>query len=74
MGWNYAAQWFIVLPLEIVGASITFDFWNFSIPKAVWITIFFFIVIAINLFGVEVYGETEFVFSTIKISAMIAFM
>jgi amino acid transporter len=27
MGWNYAMQWLVVLPLEIVSASITVDFW-----------------------------------------------
>jgi amino acid transporter len=27
MGWNYALQWLVVLPLEIVSASITVDFW-----------------------------------------------
>lgn len=27
MGWNYAMQWLVVLPLEIVSASITVDYW-----------------------------------------------
>lgn len=27
MGWNYAMQWLVVLPLEIVAASITVDYW-----------------------------------------------
>jgi len=27
MGWNYAMQWLVALPLEIVSASITVDYW-----------------------------------------------
>jgi amino acid transporter len=27
MGWNYAMQWLAILPLEIVSASITVDYW-----------------------------------------------
>ena len=27
MGWNYAMQWLVVLPLEVVSASITVDYW-----------------------------------------------
>jgi L-asparagine transporter-like permease len=34
MGWNYALQWLIVLPLEIVAASITVDYWNPGVSNA----------------------------------------
>lgn len=27
MGWNYALQWLIVRPLEIVAASMAIDYW-----------------------------------------------
>lgn len=74
MGWNYALQWLVVLPLEIIAASITINFWNSNVDHAVWVTIFLVLIIGINLFGVKGYGEAEFVFSIIKVIAVIGFM
>lgn len=76
MGWNYALQWLIVLPLEIVAASITINFWDSdkSINPAVWVAIFWVLIVSINLFGVKGYGEAEFVFSLIKVVAVIGFI
>ncbi|KAF3764940.1 amino acid transport [Cryphonectria parasitica EP155] len=74
MGWNYALQWLIVLPLEIIAASITISYWNGSVNKAVFVTIFLFIIIAINLCGVRGYGEAEFVFAIVKVTAIIGFI
>lgn len=74
MGWNYAMQWLIVLPLEIVAASITVDFWESPVSDAVWVTLFWLLIVSINLFGVKGYGEAEFVFSSIKVIAVIGFM
>ncbi|KAA6415681.1 MAG: amino acid permease [Lasallia pustulata] len=74
MGWNYAMQWLVVLPLEIVAASITVDYWNSSISNAAWVAIFLVVIISINFFGVKGYGEAEFVFSIIKVIAVIGFI
>lgn len=74
MGWNYAMQWLVILPLEIVAASITVDYWPSGISPAVWVTIFLILIICINLCGVRGYGEAEFVFSIIKVIAIIAFI
>lgn len=74
MGWNYAMQWLIVLPLEIVAASITVEYWESPINPAVWVTLFWLLIVSINLFGVKGYGEAEFVFSLIKVIAVIGFM
>ncbi|KAK1994502.1 amino acid permease [Colletotrichum falcatum] len=74
MGWNYALQWLTVLPLEIIAASITITFWDPNITKAIFVTIFLVGIITINLFGVKGYGEAEFIFSIIKIIAVIGFI
>ncbi|EOD45204.1 Amino acid/polyamine transporter I [Neofusicoccum parvum] len=75
MGWNYALQWLIVLPLEIVAASITVNYWNQgAVNNAAWVAIFLVVIVAINLFGVKGYGEAEFVFSIIKVIAVIGFI
>lgn len=74
MGWNYGMQWMTVLPVELVAASITIDFWHSDINHAVWVAIFYILIVAINLFGVKGYGEAEFVFSIIKVIAVIGFI
>ncbi|PGH02083.1 hypothetical protein AJ79_07720 [Helicocarpus griseus UAMH5409] len=74
MGWNYGLQWIVVLPLEIVAAAITVEYWGSTVSPAVWVTIFYVLIICINLFGVRGYGEAEFVFSFIKITAIIGFI
>lgn len=76
MGWNYAMQWLVVLPLEIVAASITLGFWPGArdTNSAAWVTIFLVVIICINFFGVRGYGEAEFVFAIIKVIAVIGFI
>lgn len=74
MGWNYGVQWLVVLPLELVAASITIGYWNSPVNPAAWVAIFYAIVVTINLFGVKGYGEAEFVFSIIKVTAVIGFI
>ncbi|KAI9821589.1 MAG: glyceraldehyde-3-phosphate dehydrogenase 1 [Thelocarpon impressellum] len=74
MGWNYAMQWLVVLPLEIVAASITVNYWNREINNAAWVTLFLLLILSINMFGVRGYGEAEFVFAIIKVIAVIGFI
>ncbi|KAL6243840.1 histidine permease [Rhinocladiella similis] len=75
MGWNYAMQWLVVLPLEIVSASITVDYWVHNIGlNAAWVSIFLVLIAVINFFGVKAYGEAEFVFSVIKVTAVIGYI
>ncbi|KDN46493.1 hypothetical protein K437DRAFT_223629 [Tilletiaria anomala UBC 951] len=76
MGWNYWMQWFIVLPLELVAASIVIEYWdpNKNISPGVWLIIFLIAITIINLFGVRGYGEFEFGSSMIKIIAVIGFI
>src|SRR5271170_1853151 len=74
MGWNYAMQWLVVLPLELTAAGITVNYWTTSINVGVFITIFLVALTLINLAGVRGYGEAEFVFSIIKVIAVIGFI
>ena len=74
MGWNYALQWLVVLPLEIVSASITIDFWGSKINNSAWVSIFLVLIVCINFFGVAGYGEAEFVFAIVKVVAIIGWM
>ncbi|OAA59069.1 amino acid permease [Niveomyces insectorum RCEF 264] len=74
MGWNYAMQWLVVLPLEIIAASMTVTYWNVQLNKAIFVTVFLVVIISINLFGVKGYGEAEFVFAIIKVTAIVGFI
>lgn len=74
MAWNYALQWLVVLPLELVAAAMTVQYWNDKISPAAWVAIFYVLIVAINFFGVRGYGEAEFVFSFIKVIAVVGFI
>jgi amino acid transporter len=74
MGWNYALNWLIVMPLELTAAGLVINYWSTSVNIAVWITIFLVALLIINLFGVRGYGEIEFFMSIIKVIAVIGFI
>ncbi|GMM27538.1 S-methylmethionine permease [Martiniozyma asiatica (nom. inval.)] len=74
MAWNFALQWLIVMPLELVAASLTIRYWNDTINSAAWVVIFYFFIFSIHFFGVKGYGEAEFIFASIKLSALLGFV
>jgi len=71
---SYALQWLVVLPLEIIAAAMTIDYWDVKVNKAVFVTLFLLAIASINLFGAKAYGEAEFVFAIVKITAIVGFM
>lgn len=71
---SYALQWLFVLPIEIISGALTIQFWNSSINPAIFVTIFLITIVTINMFGIKGYGEAEFIFSTIKVTAIVGFM
>lgn len=73
-GWNYAMQWLILMPLEIMAASLTLEYWSLPIPGWASITVFLGAIMAVNMCSVKVYGEVEYCFSIMKITAVIGFM
>ncbi|CAR21442.1 histidine permease [Lachancea thermotolerans CBS 6340] len=70
---NYLAQWAVLLPLELVAASLTIRYWNHTINSDAWVAIFYTIILLANLLDVKSFGETEFVLSMVKILAIIGF-
>ncbi|XBW35951.1 hypothetical protein QEN19_001524 [Hanseniaspora menglaensis] len=72
---NYIMLWAIGLPLEIVAASITVDYWNVDKKyRDAFVALFWLTIVLINLFGVKGYGEGEFLFSIIKVLCIIGFI
>jgi amino acid transporter len=76
MGWNYVFQWAIVLPLELLVAGETVQYWDGAKPTsvAVFITVFWVFIIFVNVFGTLGYAEEEFWSACIKLSATVIFM
>jgi amino acid transporter len=76
MGWNYFLQWAIVLPLEILVAGTTVQYWDGAkgVHIAGWITIFWFSIILINIFGTLGFAEEEFWSSCLKLTVVVMFI
>ncbi|EGS22400.1 uncharacterized protein CTHT_0019310 [Thermochaetoides thermophila DSM 1495] len=74
MGWNYALQWIVVLPLEVIAGALTIGYWNPGLSRAIFVTIFLLVIIVINLCGIKGYGEAEFVFAIVKVTAVVGFI
>ncbi|CCK71146.1 histidine permease KNAG_0G00900 [Huiozyma naganishii CBS 8797] len=70
---NYLAQWLVLLPLELVAASITIRYWNDKINSDAWVAIFYAAIAFANMLDVKSFGETEFILSMIKILAIVGF-
>lgn len=71
---SYALQWIVVLPLEIIAGALTVGYWNPEISKSIFITVFLIVIVCINLTGIKGYGEAEFVFAIIKVTAVVGFI
>ncbi|MCB8768383.1 amino acid permease [Acinetobacter soli] len=71
-GWNYWVLYVLVSMAELSAIGTFVQFWLPELP--IWITaLFFFIAInAINLINVRFFGESEFLFSCIKIIAILS--
>lgn len=72
--WNYAINWFTVLPLELVTASMTIKFWNDSVNSDIFVAIFLVMIIVINFVGAKGYAEAEFFFNMAKVSMLFGFI
>ncbi|KAI8461462.1 amino acid permease/ SLC12A domain-containing protein [Phakopsora pachyrhizi] len=71
VGINYWYSFAVTLPTEITAASIVVQYWTRNVHVAIWITIFLVTICGINFFGVRWYGEAEFWFSGIKVTAIV---
>lgn len=74
LGLLYSLSWLISFPSELVACSLTLQYWTTAVNPAVWVAIFYLLIIAINMFGVKGYGEVEFALSIIKVIAVIGFI
>jgi len=76
VGWNnwYASA--ITLCAEISAASIVIQYWHGAdhISVAVWITLIIALVVCLNIFAIQIYGEAEFIFASVKIITIVGLL
>ncbi|KAF1974773.1 hypothetical protein BU23DRAFT_567163 [Bimuria novae-zelandiae CBS 107.79] len=64
--WFDGLNYVLTVANEIQVTSIILGFWTDKLPNAAWITIFWAVVVAANVFGVKIFREIEVVGSSIK--------
>ncbi|RKO91678.1 amino acid permease/ SLC12A domain-containing protein [Blyttiomyces helicus] len=75
-GWTYWASWALTVPIELTAAAFVLGFWVSpdSVPNYAWWIILIVLLFALNMAGVALYGEMEYVMAFVKVLAIIFFI
>ncbi|WP_309067057.1 amino acid permease [Microbacterium sp.] len=71
-GWTYTFEMFVVALADVTAFGVYMGFWFPEVERWVWILAVVFVIAAVNLASVKVFGELEFWFALIKIIAIVA--
>lgn len=71
-GWNYWVLYILVSMAELSAIGAFIQFWWPEIPTWLTVLFFFMVINGINLIHVKFFGESEFLFSMIKIIAILS--
>jgi histidine transporter len=71
-GWTYAFEMIIVCLADVTAFGIYMGLWFPEVARWVWVLGIVFLIGALNLSSVKVFGEMEFWLSLLKISAIVA--
>ncbi|WEG14691.1 amino acid permease [Pullulanibacillus sp. KACC 23026] len=74
VGWLYWINWILVTVVELLAGGSFLQFWLPHYPLWLLSLCCGAVIIGINLFQVQIYGELEFWFAGIKILALVAFI
>ena len=74
MSWNYWLNWVLVVASEVIAAGLVMQFWFPTISVWFWSSLFFILILILNLVGVKLYGEAEYWLSFIKLSVVVIFL
>ncbi|KAF9948741.1 hypothetical protein BGZ70_002077 [Mortierella alpina] len=75
--WVYFTNWALTIPAELAASSLIISYWvpaDSSFPTWVVPVIIIATLVAINMLGVQVYGEIEYWFSILKVVTIIVFI
>ncbi|KAL4974902.1 proline-specific permease [Aspergillus desertorum] len=70
-GYNYWYSFAMLLASEVTASGLIIEYWNPPVSVGLWIAIVLLVILALNVFAVEWYGESEFWFAGLKILAII---
>ncbi|MDU2065516.1 MAG: amino acid permease [Sporomusaceae bacterium] len=73
-GWLYWLNWAICIATDFTAAGIIMHNWFPNIPTYLWCGTFAIVLALLNLVSVRAYGEAEFWFASIKVTAIVAFI
>jgi amino acid transporter len=74
MGWIYWFSWAITFALELTATGLIIAYWDNNLSIAIFISVFWFVITAVNMLPVSFYGEIEFWFSMIKVLTVVGFL
>lgn len=74
LGWVYWYICAITVPAEITAASLVIEYWSPPVNPGVFIAVILVVIVALNCFPVNVYGEVEFWFASIKVIGIIGLL
>jgi amino acid transporter, AAT family len=74
LGWIYWIDWVLVMAAEMAAASSFLQYWFPNAPLWVLALILSIVMTALNLFQVNIYGETEYWLAGIKIATLTLFV
>ncbi|WP_329457682.1 amino acid permease [Streptomyces sp. NBC_01497] len=70
-GWTYWLMWVVTAMAELTAAAIYIHFWWPAVPQWLSALVFLLVLFGVNLISVRVFGEVEFWFSMVKVTAII---
>ncbi|MFJ6656137.1 amino acid permease [Streptomyces sp. NPDC091377] len=70
-GWTYWLMWVVTGMAELTAAAIYINYWWPAIPQWVTALVFLVVLFGANLISVKLFGEIEFWFSMVKVTAII---
>lgn len=70
-GWTYWLFWVVTGITEVTAAATYVQYWNKDIPQWAAALVFTCALFGINLISVKIFGELEFWFSMVKVTAII---
>lgn len=75
-GWLFFLDWATTVMADITAVALYLHHWTFFTPIPQWVLamIALALVFALNMFSVKFFGEAEFWFAAIKVTAIVAFM
>lgn len=74
VGWLYWLGWAVTVALELLSSALLMQRWFPDSPIWIWCAIFGTFLFLLNALSARAFGETEFWFSSIKVSAIVLFI